>query len=640
MSEAGGNTIDFQVTLQDPNGNPVNAVSGHPVTVDYEVDDGSAKLGKNYSITSPSNGHATGTLTFATGGPSTVDVQIKSIDDGIYGSNKTFAVTFKNAQGATFVGNEQATGTITEADQPPYMGLSSCTGSPITGGALATFPLKTASSPATSLPATVNYTTVDDSTIAGDYTPVSGTATINPGSHEFDIQVQTAQNPPAGSRSFHIQLSSPQNVRLLETSASCTIVSTAGGGGGGSGNGGSVTITDPMPVNQPTSGSTPVSVPLSLTLPNPLPPSPGPVTVQWHTVDGTATAPTDYSTASGTVTWPAGTSGPNPTPVTIAVNPDPAITQPVTFSIAFTSTDATFVGAATATVTIVPAGSTVPLLSISDASIASQAGTAPVTVTMTPAATQTVKVSYATADGTDANAAHAGTNYTATSGTLTFAPGDTTKTINVPIVANTSTQPNRDFTITLSNPTGGSAIAVGTATVTILNDVVVITHPPIVGSGQKINQPKPVLTTQPPTSHSHVVLVQLYTGTSKVNAKGIAVFQIGCPRGVVGHCSGTAAFDVGVKQKVKGKTVVKTVRVANGSFTVSVGDRGTLNAKVTPAGMKLLAVYKRMSVKVTLTSKDTSGAKGVTAYIAALQAPAAKKVATKPKPKPKPKKKK
>jgi hypothetical protein len=58
------------------------------------------------------------------------------------------------------------------------------------------------------------------------------------------------------------------------------------------------------------------------------------------------------------------------------------------------------------------------------------------------------QVDFITQDGT----AHAGTDYTATSGTLTFAPNQTMATIGVPIIGNTLFQPNRTFTVALSNP--------------------------------------------------------------------------------------------------------------------------------------------------------------------------------------------
>jgi hypothetical protein len=64
----------------------------------------------------------------------------------------------------------------------------------------------------------------------------------------------------------------------------------------------------------------------------------------------------------------------------------------------------------------------------------------------------TVQVNYQTQDGSGANAAHAGTDYTASMGTLTFASGQTTATIMVPILGNNIFQADKTFTASLSNP--------------------------------------------------------------------------------------------------------------------------------------------------------------------------------------------
>ena len=66
-------------------------------------------------------------------------------------------------------------------------------------------------------------------------------------------------------------------------------------------------------------------------------------------------------------------------------------------------------------------------------------------VRLDPASTETVAVDYQTSDGS----AKAGENYTAQSGTLTFIPGETSKTVAVPILDN-SVEEN-DETLTLSN---------------------------------------------------------------------------------------------------------------------------------------------------------------------------------------------
>jgi outer membrane protein assembly factor BamB len=77
----------------------------------------------------------------------------------------------------------------------------------------------------------------------------------------------------------------------------------------------------------------------------------------------------------------------------------------------------------------------------------------------------TTTVSYTTADGT----ALAGTHYTATSGALTFAPGETSKSILVPTIDDGNADPTRYLTVNLSNPTGG-AVTGGQGIGTILDD--------------------------------------------------------------------------------------------------------------------------------------------------------------------------
>lgn len=89
--------------------------------------------------------------------------------------------------------------------------------------------------------------------------------------------------------------------------------------------------------------------------------------------------------------------------------------------------------------------------------------TAIFTVTLAPASASVVTVNYATQDGT----AKAGTNYTATSGTLTFQPGDTTKTVSVVVADIGTNQPTEAFTLVLTTPSGATlGKASGTCTIT------------------------------------------------------------------------------------------------------------------------------------------------------------------------------
>ncbi|MDB9469060.1 phytase, partial [Dolichospermum circinale] len=90
---------------------------------------------------------------------------------------------------------------------------------------------------------------------------------------------------------------------------------------------------------------------------------------------------------------------------------------------------------------------------------------------------QPVKVNYSTNDGT----AKEGTNYTKTSGVITFNPGEITKTISVAIADNSVVETDRSFTVSLSNPVG-VAIADASATVTI-TDTFVATESTVLAPG-------------------------------------------------------------------------------------------------------------------------------------------------------------
>jgi uncharacterized repeat protein (TIGR01451 family) len=91
------------------------------------------------------------------------------------------------------------------------------------------------------------------------------------------------------------------------------------------------------------------------------------------------------------------------------------------------------------------------------------------TVTLSAAPTSTVNVNFQTADG-GSNPATAGTDYSSTSGSLTFNPGQRVKTIAVPILSDINTsETNETLLVNLSGATGATITdsqAVGTITVT------------------------------------------------------------------------------------------------------------------------------------------------------------------------------
>jgi hypothetical protein len=100
-------------------------------------------------------------------------------------------------------------------------------------------------------------------------------------------------------------------------------------------------------------------------------------------------------------------------------------------------------------------------------SVAESGVTANIMVTRTNGNSGTITVDYATMNGT----ATAGSDYTAVSGMLTFADGETNKTITVPIFNDSSIEPTETVNLTLTNPTGGATLgSPSNAVLSIIDD--------------------------------------------------------------------------------------------------------------------------------------------------------------------------
>jgi subtilisin-like proprotein convertase family protein len=143
-------------------------------------------------------------------------------------------------------------------------------------------------------------------------------------------------------------------------------------------------------------------------------------------------------------------------------------------------------------------------------SVNENGGTATITVTRT-GGTSAFSVNYATSNGT----ATAGLDYTAASGTLNFADGETSKTFNVSIIDDTLAEPNETVNLALSGPTNGATIGTpGTAVLTIVDNDGICTY-----------QVNPTSRNVPQTAGSSSVDIVTPAGcpwTATVNAPGLA----------------------------------------------------------------------------------------------------------------------
>lgn len=182
-------------------------------------------------------------------------------------------------------------------------------------------------------------------------------------------------------------------------------------------------------------------------------PSASTVTVTYATANGSAVAPGDYTAIAPTVlTFSPGQVS---KPVTVAVVGNTTMEPNETFVVNLS----------------VPSGATIadgqgvglilndegPLLRITNVSKAEgNAGTSAFTfaVTLSPASTGTVRVNYATGN----SSATAGSDYTATTGTLTFSPGQTSKPVVVTVAGDTGLEANELFVVNLSGAVGATII--------------------------------------------------------------------------------------------------------------------------------------------------------------------------------------
>jgi len=196
--------------------------------------------------------------------------------------------------------------------------------------------------------------------------------------------------------------------------------------------------------------------------------SPGstePVTVSYSTGNGIATDGADYQTASGTLTFAVGEMSKT---VTVLVNGDRLAELNETFVVNLSNPTGATIGDGQAVGTIVDDE---PRISIGDMSKKEgKKGTTTLftfTVSLSAAYDQPVTMSFHTVNGT---AKTSDNDYLAKSGTVTFAPGETTKTITIQVKGDSKRESNEYFYLDLSGNSSNSWFTKSRGIGTILND--------------------------------------------------------------------------------------------------------------------------------------------------------------------------
>ena len=252
----------------------------------------------------------------------------------------------------------------------------------------------------------------------------------------------------------------------------------------------------------------------------------------------------------------------------------------------------------------------VPAISIANLTTPDEAGVAhAVTVSLSAASSQTVTVDYATADGT----ATATNDYVSTNGTLTFNPGDTTKTISVTIVQDSIDEVDETFTIGLSNP-ANSTISAATGTVTITDDEGTPTIS--IADVTTANETATNLTATVTLSGVSSQTVTVNYATADVSATAVADYSA---------TSGTLTFTPNVTtQTISIPILADTIDEENETFTVALSS--PTNATVsTSAGTATMTITDddaapTISINDVSTTNEAAGSTNLVATLSTASA--------------------
>jgi glucose/arabinose dehydrogenase len=449
----GGSTIAINdVTVAEGNGGvtfatftvTLSPASQQTVTVNYASANNTAVEPSDYQARS-------GSVTFLPGETSH-EVIMTVNGDTMFEPTENFNVNLSNAANATLV-DSQGVCTITNDDSQPTISIGDAAVTEGNSGTIAasfTISLSNASTQNV----TVNYATAGDTATSGtDFVATSGTATVTAGQLSTTVNVSVNGDTTfEGNEFFFVNLTSPTNATISDSQATGIINNDDAQPP-------AITISiNDVAVSEGASGTSVAGFTVSLSGA-----SSQTVTVNYATANDTATAGSDYSANSGTVTFDPGQTS---KPVSVSVNGDTTFEPNETFNVNLS-------GATNATISDSQGVGTInnddaqPTISINDVSVAEgNSGTSALgfTVSLSNPSSQTITVNYATQEGT----AQVGSDFVhIPGGTVTFTPGQTSQPVSVTINGDTTFEANETVDVNLSgqtNATIGDGQGVGTIT--------------------------------------------------------------------------------------------------------------------------------------------------------------------------------
>jgi uncharacterized delta-60 repeat protein/uncharacterized repeat protein (TIGR01451 family) len=375
-------------------------------------------------------------------------VSIPIFDDGTITPDLMFGLALLNPTPPSQIGNQPfATVTIVNSDSGVSFSTGSYSVAKNTPNGVATIGIIRQGSTNGTCSVVFMTTTNGSAALGIDYQAVSNLVTFAPGVVSNNVTVPVINNGlPEGNRTVTMILT---NAILLETNganflllppsqATLTIIDT-------------VTAPGQLMFSQTNytfiEGNSNALITIVRTNG-----SSGTVSASYRTVQGSALPGINYTTASGSVTFANGETAKT---FNVPMLENGIAQGPVTLSLVLSNATggATLLQPTNVPMTILDNDTGI---AFSAAAYVANETNSSVTLNVWRLNTTngTVQVSYATTNGT----ALAGTNYTATSGTLTFNPGETNKSVIIPLLHDPRATSNITFTVSLSNPSAGTQL--------------------------------------------------------------------------------------------------------------------------------------------------------------------------------------
>jgi|tagenome__1003787_1003787.scaffolds.fasta_scaffold20926894_2 hypothetical protein len=295
--------------------------------------------------------------------------------------------------------------------------------------------------------------------------------------------------------------------------------------------------------------------------------------IDFASIPGTTTL-ADFTAAQGTVTWAAGDASPKT--ITVQTTADRIDEDDETLGVLLGSTTDTVAVPAVA-VTILDDDPPPLIGAVATKATEGASGTKAlqVLVGLSAPSGRAIRVPYTTRNGT----ARAPGDYTATSGTLTFNPGEVAKAVGVRIVGDRTAEQDETFTLNLGPPENATINAGGaTATITIADDD---------GGGDNTTAPR------------------LKIRSLKRTASGVAA-TLGCPRTEI-SCRGALTLFTVADRRSSVKALRTERRLGRATYRLSGNKTRRVTVRISRATRSLMRRGRSVRVRAFAVTTDAGG---------------------------------